>query len=142
MAWPTVSPSDVANLWRPLSSAEVTVATTRILLVEAELRKELRLHGISGTPVVGDVGMDDSDAVDEWKTLYVGIVAEVVRQSLLNPEGWLEERESIDDFERSRRRDAATSTGVAFLTEADVEKLLPREPRPKRGAFSIRLGQT
>lgn len=142
MAWPTVSSSDVESLWRPLKPSETTVATTRIALVEAELRKELRLHGITGTPVVGDVGMDSAEAVEEWETLYTGVVAEVVRQSLLNPEGWLEERESIDDFERTRRRDAATSTGVAYLTDADVEKLLPRDPRPKRGAFSIRLGQT
>lgn len=142
MTWPTVSPSDVEGLWRPLKPSETTVATTRIKLVEAELRKELRLHGIVGTPVVGDLGIDSADAVEEWETLYTGIVAEVVRQSLLNPEGWLEERESIDDYERSRRRDASTSTGLAYLTEADVEKLLPREPRPKRGAFSIRLGQT
>ncbi|MDQ7877367.1 hypothetical protein Q9R08_05185 [Microbacterium sp. QXD-8] len=147
MAWPTVVPSDVANLWRPLTTAEVTVATARIALVEAELRSELRLYGITGTLLASDfvrLGFTSEEAeaaAAEWPTLYKGIVADVVRQSLINPEGWLEERESIDDFERTRRRDQATSTGLAFLDADDVAKLIPRRRR-KRGAFSIHLGQT
>lgn len=141
MTWPTVVPSDVANLWRPLTSAEETVATARIAIVEAELRTALRLHGITGTPSIGDIGFDSTEAIEEWETVYVGVVAELTRRNLLNPEGWLEERESIDDFERTRRRDQATSTGVVDISATDIAKLLPR-PRPRRGAFSIRLGQT
>lgn len=141
MAWPTVSPSGVASLWRPLTAEEQSVAIARIRVVEAELRRELRLHGITGTPSVGDLGFDTQDAVDEWADLYESVVAGVVKQALINPDGWLEVRESIDDFELTRRRDQVTSTGLAFLTEDDVAKLLPLV-RPKRGAFSIRLGQT
>lgn len=141
MSWPTVTPSDVANLWRPLTTAEVTVAATRIAAVEAELRSELRLHGLTGTPTAGDVGFETTEQILEWETLYISIIAGVVKGSLLNPEGWLEEREDLDDYSRTRRRDQATSTGLAFLTDGDVAKLLPRRRRA-RTAFSIHLGQT
>lgn len=141
MAWPTVAPSDVAGLWRPLTSDETSRATARIKIVEAELRAELRLHGLTGTPTVGDVGFETAEAVTDWTELYKGIVASIVLSAVQNPEGWLEEREDIDDFSRTRRRDQETSTGLAVLTDADVERLLPRRVRP-RGAFSIHLGQT
>lgn len=136
MSWPTVTADDVESRWRPLTEAERTVATTRITEVEAELRRELRLHGIYGSPV--DLPQDE---IAEWNVLYVGVVADVVRNSLINPEGWLEEREELDDFARTRRRDSAVSAGVGYLTDDAIARLLPRRRRP-RGAFTIRLGQT
>lgn len=136
MAWPTVSPSDVENRWRTLTAAEQTIAVTRITEVEAELRRELRLYDIFGSP-------DDlpQEEIDEWNVLYVGAIADVIRGSLLNPEGWLEEREELDDFARTRRRDSAVSAGVGYLTDDAIARLLPRRRR-RGGAFSIRLGQT
>lgn len=136
MSWPTVAPTDVENRWRPLTDAETTIATTRIAEVEAELKRELRLHGIFGSPT--DLPADE---IEDWDLLYVGVVADVVRNSLINPEGWLEEREELDDFARTRRRDSAVSAGVGFLTDSAIEKLLPRR-RPRRGSFTIRLGRT
>lgn len=136
MSWPIVSPSDVADRWRPLTTAEESVATTRIADVEAELRRELRLYGISGSPT-----HLPADEIDEWDRLYVSVVADVVRNSLINPEGWLEEREELDDFARTRRRDSAVSAGVGYLTDDAIAKLLPRR-RPRRGSFTIRLGQS
>lgn len=140
MSWPTVAASDVADLWRPLTTDETARAAARIKIVEAELRAELRLHGLTGTPTVGDVGFDTQDQVDDWTILYKGIVAGIVLGAVQNPEGWLEERVEIDDFSESRRRDQSTSTGQAFLSDADVQRLLPRRVR-SRDAFSIRLGE-
>lgn len=140
MGWPTVTTDDVVNAWRPLKETEETVAESRIKSVEAELRRELRLHGFTGTPDVGWATFETVDEVLEWETLYRSVIADVVAQSLKNPEGWLEESERIDDYTVTRRRDQATSTGLVFLTDADVEKLLPRPVKPHRGAFSIRLG--
>lgn len=139
--WPAVNTGDVANLWRPLTSDEETVAATRIKLVEAELRSELRLHGFTGTPTAGTPGFETIAQVTEWATLYVGVVADVVRESIRNPEGWSEETERIDDYTTTRRRDRDSSSGVGFLDGVDIAKLLPRV-RPRRGAFSIHLGQS
>lgn len=136
MSWPNVTPDDVEKRWRPLTEAETIVATTRIADVVAELNRELRLHDIYGTPT--DLPADE---ITEWETLYVGVVADVVRSSLLNPEAWLEERIEIDDFARTRRRDSAVSAGLGFLTEDAIAKLLPRRRR-QRGSFTIALGQT
>jgi len=136
MSWPTVSPSDVAARWRPLTPAEELVATTRIAEVEAELKRELRLYGIFGSPT--DLPADE---IAEWDLLYVGVVADVVRNSLINPEGWLEVREELDDFARTRRRDSAVSSGIGYLTDDAIERLLPRRRRP-RDSFTSRLGQT
>lgn len=142
MAWPDVTPSDVENLWRPLTDDEANVAAARIAIVEAELRSELRLHGFTGTPVAGTAGWETPEQVAEWGTLYAGIVADVVRESLRNPDGWAEETERIDDFVQTRRRDPDASNGVASVISADgVARLLPKFRR-RRGAFSIRLGQT
>lgn len=141
MAWPTVAPSDVANLWRPLTSEEESVATARIKVVEAELRRELRLHGVTGTPVVGDPSYETPEEVAEWVELYTATVADVVAGSLKNPDGWSEERERIDDYERTRRRDDDAPSGVAYIDEADILRLLPVRRR-KRGAFTIHLGQS
>lgn len=136
MSWPTVSKTDIVNRWRPLTPAEETVATTRIAEVEAELKRELRLYGIYGSPT--DLPADE---IAEWNLLYVGVIADVVRNSLINPEGWLEEREELDDFARTRRRDSAVSAGIGFLTDDAIAKLLPRR-RPRRGSFTIRLGRS
>lgn len=136
MSWPTVLPSDVAARWRPLTTAEQAIAATRIAEVEAELRRELRLYGIFGSPT--DLPAEE---IAEWDILYVGVIADVVRNSLINPEGWLEVREELDDFARTRRRDSAVSAGIGFLTDDAIAKLLPRRWR-RTGSFSIHLGQT
>lgn len=135
--WPTVSTDEIEERWRVLTDSEKTVATTRIADVEAELRSELRLYGLTATPVLGAPGFLTQDAVDDWEALYVSVVANVVKQSLLNPDGWLEETVQLDDFTRTRRRDKATSSGLVYVSVDDVAKLLPRV-RPSRGAFSIR----
>lgn len=136
MSWPTVSPSDVESRWRPLTPAETAIATTRITEVEAELKRELRLHGVTGSPT-----HLPPDEIAEWDVLYTGVVADVIRNSLVNPEGWLEEREELDDWALTRRRDSAVSAGISYLNDDAIAKLLPRR-RQRRTAFTIALGQT
>lgn len=135
--WPTVQAQDIADRWRPLSAAEKTVATTRIADAEAELRTQLRLRGVSSTP-----SLELSAAVAEWEQTYIATVVEMVRRYLLNTEAWLEVREAIDDFDQTKRRDSAVSAGLIYVSDAELAKLLPAPERPKRGAFSIRLGSS
>ncbi|WP_345750107.1 hypothetical protein [Microbacterium rhizophilus] len=139
MAWPTVQASDIADRWRPLTEAEQAVAAKRIEDVEAELQDELRLRGVDGTP--GIPPLASPDAVDAWESRYRVTIVDAVRRYLINPDGWLEEREAIDDYDRTRRRDKSVSGGLVYLSDDEIDKLVPRRRR-KRGAFSIHLGQS
>ena len=126
MAFPTVAAQAIADRWRPLSTAEGTVATARIADAKAELNLQLRLRGVVDT--IGDA---------EWERLYVATVVEMVRRYLVNPDGWLEESEGSDDYTATKRRDKSMSGGLVYVTDAEVDRLVPRV-RPRRGAFSIR----
>lgn len=140
MSWPEVVAQDVADQWRPLTSEEYATATARLPGAEAELRMQLRLRGVDGTPSFADSD-DPSGRVAEWSALYVTTVVDVLRGYLVNTEGWLEETERIDDYSTTKRRDSAMSSGRMEVTDAQVEKLVPRRRR-RRGAFSIALGQS
>jgi hypothetical protein len=143
MGWPTVTSKDISDRWRALTGEEEAVASTRIGDVEAELRDELRLRGVYETPGVPPLA--DAEAVADWERRFRSTVVDAVRRYLINPDGWLqeEEREAVDDYDRtlSRRRDSSVSAGLVYLTEAEIDKLVPRTRR-RRGAFSIRLGQS
>lgn len=128
MGWPDVVASDIEERWRPLTEAETAVAETRIGDAEAELIMQLGLRGI--TEPVG---------TQHWEAVYVSTVVEMVRRYLLNPDGWSSESVAIDDYREDRRRDKSAPTGAIYVTEAELSKLLPRR---RRGAFTIRLGQT
>ncbi len=128
MAWPDVTADDIADRWRPLTPAETTVAETRIGDAEAELILQLGLRGVTEPR---------SDA--RWVKVYIATVVEMVRRYLINTEGWSSESVTIDDYREDRRRDKAEPTGSIYVTDAEIGKLLPRR---RRGAFSIRLGQT
>lgn len=127
MEWPTVDPEDIESRWRPLTPAEETVAARRIEDAEAELQRALRLRGLLEPPA------DDP----QWEDIYTAVVVEMVRRFLLNPDGWLQESEAIDDYRRDRRRDSAVSAGLLYVTDDELAKLLPRR---RRRSFSIRLG--
>lgn len=127
VSWPTVTREAIESRWRGLTAAEGTIVAQRIEDAEAELQYQLRLRGFASPPV------DDA----AWDTIYEATVAEMVRRYLLNPDGWLQESEAIDDYRRDRRRDSAVSSGLLYVTDAEVSKLLPRR---RRGAFTIRLG--
>lgn len=142
MAWPTVLPTDIINRWRPLSGAESTVAATRIGDAEAELRRQLRLRGLTEAPTWETGIFESAQEATDWKALYVSTVVEMVRRFLMNTEGWTEEREEIDDYGRTRRRDASAGTGSVTVFEDEVAKLIPTNRPRSRGAFTIRLGQS
>lgn len=142
MSWPTVLPSDIVNRWRPLSASESTVAATRIGDAEAELRRQLRLRGLTEAPTWGTGVFDTVEEATDWQKLYVSTVVEMVRRFLMNTEGWTEEREEIDDYGRTRRRDASMGTGSVSVLDSEVVKLIPTNRRRRRGAFSVKLGHS
>lgn len=128
--WPEVLPKDIEDRWRPLSDAEKVVATARIKDAEDELQMQLAERGMT----------EPSDA-PQWIRRYKRTVADMVRRYLLNPDAWLSESTQIDDYMKTRRRDSAVSSGLLYVTEEEVDALLPRRRR-KRGAFTVRMGQS
>jgi hypothetical protein len=136
VAWPNVTPSDIESRWRLLTEPEVDVAATRIGDAETQLRTALRLRGIHQTPA-----FLTSEELDDWERSYVQTVAESVARFLKNTEGWSEEREQIDDWSLTRRRSRDSEEGLLFISDAEADALVPRA-RPRRRAFSIRLGQS
>ena len=134
--WPDVNVNDITERWRPLTPEEQASATQRLADAQAEINTGLRLRGLAGTPQFAT-----TDELHDWETLYVSTVVAAVRRYFLNPEGWLEERESIDDHDFTRRRDSVVSTGALYFTDQDIDRLVPRKRR-SRGAFTIRLGQS
>lgn len=136
MDWPLVTPDDIANRWRPLTDDERSVARVRITDAEAQLRTALRLRGIHQPPTFAT-----NEELVDWERTYVITVAEAVARFLKNIEGWSEEREQIDDWSLTRRRSRDSEDGLLFISDAEADALIPRV-RPRRKAFSIRLGQS
>jgi len=128
--WPVIQVAELESRWRPLTDAERTVAEKRLEDAAADLQLALEDRGVETPP-----------ASYAWEQRYVRTVVEMVRRYLLNPEGWLEETERIDDWSETKRRDAAVSTGAVYFTDLELAALIPRDNR-RRGAFSIRLGTT
>ncbi|GAA4762592.1 hypothetical protein [Microbacterium gilvum] len=135
MAWPIVEVSDLTDRAK-LDPEDEATAPTRIRDAEAMLRSALRERGITDTPT-----FDSVDERSDWESRYVAAVVEAVRRYFLNDEGWLEERDSIDDWDRTRRRDAAVSSGRLYISDDEADALVPRKRR-RRGAFSIVLGRS
>ncbi len=128
--WPDVKVDDLEARWRPLTDAEKTVAEERLEDAASDLQLALEERGLFTPPT--------SDA---WERRFIRTAVEMVRRYLINPDGWLEETERIDDWSETKRRDAAVSTGAVYFTDAELVALIPRDNR-RRGAFSIRLGAT
>lgn len=128
--WPVVQVSDLEDRWRPLTEAEKTVAEERLADAASDLQLALEERGLESPP-----------ASDAWQRRFIRTAVEMVRRYLLNPDGWLEETERIDDWSETKRRDGAVSTGAVFFTDAEIAALIPPGNR-RRGAFSVRLGST
>lgn len=132
--WPQVLVTDITDRWRPLTPEEEVTAPQRLADAQAELNTALRLRGVHGNP-----SFETLDEQADWETLYVATIVASVRRYFLNADGWTEERESIDDYDASRKREAGS--GNLFFVDADVDRLVPRY-RQRRGAFTIRLSQS
>lgn len=128
--WPPVTVADLTSRWRELTAEERPVAEKRLEDAEAEVQYQLQQRGVVEPP---------TDPL--WQKLYVSTVVEMVRRYLVNTEGWLEESEAIDDYRLTRRRDSAMSAGAVYVSDAEIEKLVPRKRR-ERGAFTIVLGSS
>lgn len=128
--WPPVDVEALVSRWRPLTQEEQTVAEARIEDAEAEVQYQLQQRGVLDPP---------ADTL--WVKLYTSTVVEMVRRFMLNPDGWVEETERLDDWSETKRRGTAVASGALYISDVELAKLVPANRR-RRGAFSIRLGTT
>jgi hypothetical protein len=113
--------ADVAARWRPLTAAEQTVAAAFLDDASALVRSK-----------VPDI--DARIAADaNLAAVAKGVVANMVRRVMLNPEGW--RSSSIDDFRRER--DTALRTGLLFVSDDELVQL---QPTGLGGAYVVSLG--
>lgn len=135
--WPETDPADIADRWRPLTPAEETVAATLIKDAEAELIEQLSLRGLTAPPT-----FDTVPESERWERRFISTVADMVRRSITgDPDGWTTVTERLDDWSETKTRDASVQSWTVFVDDDAVDKLIPNRRR-RRGAFSVRLGQT
>ncbi|QJU54339.1 Gp19/Gp15/Gp42 family protein [Herbiconiux sp. KACC 21604] len=128
MPWVPVAKKDITDRWRELTAAELSIIDTLILDAQDELEDDIEAAGY--LPI---------DWTDEKKARrYKRTVAAMVKRLLLNPEGFLSE---TVEGEYSYRRAEVLASGALAATELELAKFAPHR-RPRRGSFTIRLGQS
>ena len=116
--------ADVESRWRPLSTAEQTVATA--LLGDAWL-----LLKLADSTIETRLDADPATLDDE---LVKMVLANMVLRVLRNPDGV--RQESIQDY--SVTHDAATASGMLTVTDAELDLLSGDPDAASSGAFTIR----
>lgn len=116
---PYATPDDVAARWRPLTSAEQTVATS--LLNDAWVQLVALADNVPGD-IAGGVLSD---------SLVQSVIVAAVLRVMKNPDA--NRSESVDDY--SYTRDSTISGGLLYFT--DNELTLMRGARPKAVALGM-----
>jgi len=116
---PFAEASDLEAVWRPLTSAEKTVAEGLIEQASNQLRA--RVPNIDSIIEADTTGLKAEFAR--------AAVVNAVKRVMKNPDGWLSESEAYDDFKVDKRRDSALSTGELYIAESDLVGLLRRSRR-------------
>lgn len=104
-------PADVAAIWRPLTPAEVIAVNARIDQASAIVRSEV--------PTVDD--RIDAGTLD--RAVVSGVVADMVRRVMLNPDGVRQRSRSIDDYQESVTVDSSVSESALYLTAREYRLL-------------------
>jgi hypothetical protein len=121
---PFAEPGDIANIWRPLTQAEQTIA--EYLLEQASDLLRIQVPNIDALIAADGTGLKAARAK--------AVVVNAVKRVLSNPDGLLQEQ--IDDY--SWRRDSAVSSGALYLDAGDLAGLAPRSR--KWGTMQLRAG--
>lgn len=130
---PFADPSDVEDIWRPLSDAETVLVASRIMQASRMVRREV--------PLVGGLTVDQRITAG---TLTAGDVKDVVAEMVLRvmsiPQYVRQESVTVDDGSRSRTYDASVSgAGGMFITDKELRSLSGRRGTRQK-AFTIYPG--
>lgn len=133
---PLADAADVADIWRPLSAAEQTQATSLIVKASALLR--------AAAPFDIDVRLtlaaDDPDRLDP--AVVATVVAGIVKRVMVNPDSAVSSTETVGPYSHSttfaqRSGSADVMRGDLVVTAADLAVLRPAATRYGK-PFTIR----
>lgn len=124
-------PSDVADIWHPLSDAETTRVTRLIRKATTKLRQASPFD-IDARIALFATNPEAPTALDP--SLVADRVAIIVKRFLVNPEGVASSSEGVGPFSKSQtyvnRYDKTGSDvrGELRITEEDIDELRPAVP--------------
>lgn len=117
------TPADVAARWRPLTDAEITVATT--LCLDASNLIRAQFPGIDAQLASGAIDPD----------VLTAVTAGMVKRAMVAPsDGISEQSEAMGPFSQSQTY--ANPLGNVFLTAADTTMILGYQPSGQTGHFA------
>lgn len=136
---PLATPADVADIWRPLSTAEQSQATNLIVKASALLRA----HAPFDVDARLALETTDPDRLDA--EVVASVVAGIVKRVMVNPDSAVSATESVGPYSHSttfaqRSGSADVMRGDLVVTRADIAMLKPAAttfPKP----FTIRTSR-
>lgn len=137
---PFATPSDVADVWRPLSDAEQIQVSNLLVKASAKLRQACPFDvdermAIFATDPTNPIALDPAIVAD--------VVATVVKRFMVNPEGAFSSSEGVGPFSRSASfvnrydKTGAATVGALQITESDIDQLRPAVPAQVPSTFKI-----
>jgi hypothetical protein len=138
---PLAIADDVADIWRPLSSAEAARAASLCTKASILLRSEV--------PSVDDridlYATAPTDPAALPAEVVANVVAGMVKRVMVNSDGVRSKSESAGPFARSMTFVESTAAAPATMgelevTESDLAKLTPRTPRNQMSSIRISAG--
>lgn len=124
---PFATPADVAAIYRVLSTEETALASG--LLAAASLKLRIRVPRI-------DEMVAGSELLAEVAKLAVSMA---VKRVLMNPDALRQYSETTGPFSESNTVDSAVSSGALYLSDADLEGLVPSSGGVV-GSVRLRMG--
>jgi hypothetical protein len=142
MPAPLAQPSDVADIWRPLSTAETTQVTSLIAKASAKLRQKAPFD-VDARITLFTTNPTAPTALDP--TVVADVVATIVKRFMVNIDGVASSSEGVGPYSRSatyvNRYDKTGSDvrGAIQVTDSDIEQLRPAVPAPTVGTFRVNI---
>lgn len=139
---PLAQASDVADIWRPLSTDETTRVTRLLAKASAKLRQKCPFDvderiALFATDPDAEIALDPQIVAD--------VVATVVKRFLVNPDGAASNSEGAGPYSRAatyvNRYDKTGSDvrGAIQFTESDIDQLRPAVPAQVASSFRVHV---
>lgn len=130
MAEPLAQLADVEAVWRPVVDAQqVAQVSHLILLASAKVRALV-------TNLDARTVLPEGDALRLDPVLVAGVVANIVKRVLVNPDGLQSSTRTVGPYSESQTHGASEPRGLV-VTPEDLAELLPRG---SGGARTLTLG--
>lgn len=125
------APDDIVAVFRPLTPVETTLATG--LLAQASLKLRLAARKLGAD--IDTLMLDELTAA-----AVVATVVNAAKRVLMNPEALRQISTTTGPMTDSKTIDAAVSSGLLYLSDADLADVFPAQPKSLMRSFTVRAG--